>query len=129
MTFEPVNLILDSEYAHMDANKTCPNVPQTDTSKVLKIYLVKGTQESDIRRNKSVKFLNVGFLTKILGGKIHNSFKGFKEQLTAYTIGISIKTAKTPTMKNRKRLPPKDLLSFFCFKMLTRHPPLPEIVG
>ena len=59
----PGNFIFDTTYAASEPQKRFPNVPATEISIVLKIYLEKGTHEFDIALNMSEKFERVGFTT------------------------------------------------------------------
>jgi hypothetical protein len=67
--------------------------------KVLNIYLEKGTQDSLMILNKSLKFFKVGFLTKKRGGKYHISSRGFSELEIAYTIGRTMNNPKNSKNK------------------------------
>ena len=56
-----------------------PAVPTTEIKAVLNMYREKGTQESPINLNKSVKFLNVGLTTKKRGGNTQSSSSGLRD--------------------------------------------------
>ena len=88
---EPGILCFDMAYAPILDTKIVNVTFITVTNKLLNMYLVKGTVVPDIDITKSVKFLNVGLLTKNLGGNKNSSSYGLKAVLIKYIKGNAVK--------------------------------------
>ena len=80
---------------------------------VLNIYLLNGIQESAIKENKSLKFFNVGLMTKKRGGNSHNSFAGLSEVEIVYTKGKIIKIPISERNNIKIISPPTERDTFF----------------
>ena len=85
------------------------------------MYLEKGTHESFITMNRSVKFSRVGFLTSILGGYWKISSRGFKQLLIIITSGNAMKKPQIAMMKNSSPFPAMERFSFFSLGLKKRY--------
>lgn len=88
---------------------------------VFNMYLENGTHESLMTVNRSVKFSNVGFRTKIFGGYWNSSSSGFKQLLMIMTSGSAINTPQIPMIKNRMPFPATERFSFFSLGLKKRY--------
>ena len=115
---EPGNLYFEIGYAHIEAMIIIPAVPTAVINAVLNIYLLNGTQELDIKVNKSLKFLRVGLFTKNSGGNSHNSFIGLSEVDIVYIKGSSITMPTIIKNRTNNTSPQIDLAIFFLKTVL-----------
>ena len=81
---------------------------------VFMMYLEKGTQESPMTLNRSVKLLSVGFFTKIAGGYWNISSSGFRELFTIMTSGRDMNIPHMIMIVKSIPFPATERLSFFC---------------
>lgn len=87
------------------------------------MYRENATNELEQRMNRSVKLSNVGLRTRILGGKVNISSKGFREAETTYTSGSAIKIPNKSSTNPENKLPPKERVTRFCFSKRTQLSP------